>query len=101
MGTLRLEVPGTPIGSEIFQDAQSHLAGNHDMPVAEDRVGYNQTRSPVRPQRTRKPNVKYSQEDYDLSNISADIKQAGISGMSVKQSNTKERQVVWSSETWG
>ena len=87
-------------GGEIFHEAQSHLAGNHDMP-AENRVENNQTRSPVRPQRTRKPNVRYNQEEYDLSNISAHIKQAGLSGMSVKQISTKDRQVLWSPETWG
>ena len=86
-------------GGEIFHEEQSHL-DNHEVPVAEDRVD-NQTRSPVRPQRTRKPNVRYSQEEYDLSNISAHIRQAGISGMSVKQVNTKDRQVLWSPETWG
>ena len=88
-------------GGEILHQEQSHLAGNHDMPVAENRVENNLTRSPVRPQRTRKPNVRYNQEEYDLSNISAHIKQAGLSGMSVKQVSTKDRQVLWSPETWG
>ena len=88
-------------GGEILHEEQSHLAGNHDMPVAENRVENNLTRSPVRPQRTRKPNVRYNQEEYDLSNISAHIKQAGLSGMSVKQFSTKDRQVLWSPETWG
>ena len=88
-------------GGEILHEEQSHLAGNHDMPVAENRVENNQTRSPVRPQRSRKPNVRYSKEEYDLSTISAHIKQAGLSGMSVKQFSTKDRQVLWSPETWG
>ena len=88
-------------GDELLHEGQSHLAGDHDMPVAENRVDNNQARSPVRPQRTRKPNVRYSQEEYDLSNISAHIKQAGLSGMSVKQFSTKDRQVLWSPETWG
>ena len=86
---------------ETFHEAQTDLTVNHDMPVPEDRVDYNQTSSPVRPQRTRKPNVRYSQEEYDLSNISAHIKQAGLSVMSVKQMSTKDRQVLWSPETWG
>merc|ERR1711875_200731 len=82
-------------GGEIPHEEQSHLAGNHDMPVAENRVENNQTRSPVRPQRTRKLNVRYSQEEYDLSNISAHIKHAGLSGMSVKQVNTKDRHATY------
>ena len=88
-------------GGEILHEEQSHLAGNQDMPVAENSAENNQTRSPVRPQRTRKPNVRYSQEEYDLSNISAHIKQAGLFGMSVKQFRTKDGQVLWSPETWG
>ena len=84
---------------ETFHEAQTDLTVNHEMPVPEDRVDYNQTSSPVRPQRTRKPNVRYSQEEYDLSHISAHIKQAGLSGMSVKQFSTKDRQVLWSPET--
>ena len=39
-----------------------------DRQSAEERVE-SQTRSPGRPQRTRRPNVKYSQEEYDLSTI--------------------------------
>ena len=71
-----------------------------DMQAAEERID-RETRSPIRPQRSRKPNVRYSQEEYDLSNISAHIKHAGLSGMSVKQFSTKDRQVLWSPETWG
>ena len=71
-----------------------------DMQAAEERID-RETRSPIRPQRSRKPNVRYSQEEYDLSNISAHIKHAGLSGMSVKQVSTKDRQVLWCPETWG
>ena len=46
-----------------------------DMQAAEERVA-GQTRSPGRPQRTRRPNVKYSQEEYDLSTITVYSKQA-------------------------
>ena len=54
------------------------------MQSAGERVD-SQTRSPGRPQRIRKPNVKYSQEEYDLTAISAHSKQARISGISVGQ----------------
>ena len=69
-----------------------------DLQAAEERVD-SPTRSPGRPQRTRRPNVKYSQEEYDLSTISAHKKQARISGISVN--NMKNSLVVMSPESWG
>ena len=60
-----------------------------------------QTESPGRPQRTRRPNVKYSQEEYDLSLVSACVKQAGISGISARQVKRKDRMVLMSPEPWG
>ena len=71
-----------------------------DVQAAEERVE-SQTRSPGRPQRTRRPNVKYSQEEYDLSTISGHTKQARISGVTVEHFSTKDRQVLWNPETWG
>ena len=55
-----------------------------DMQAAEERID-SQTRSPSRPQRTRKPNVRYSQEEYDLTTISGHSRQARISGISVRR----------------
>ena len=66
----------------------THL-GQQDMRTTQYREDI-QTESPGRPQRTRKPNVKYSQEEYDLSRISAHIKQATLSGMSARQVNMKD-----------
>ena len=59
-------------------------SGQPDIQAAEERIDV-QTRSPSRPQRTRKPNVRYSQEEYDLTTISGHINQARISGISVRR----------------
>ena len=71
---------------------QTHLDDQQDMRTAEYR-NEAQTESPGRPQRTRRPNVKYSQEEYDLSEISASSRQAGISGISARQVKMKEMMV--------
>ena len=55
-----------------------------DMQTAEERID-SHTRSPIRPQRTRRPNVRYSQDEYDLTTISGHSRQAGISGLSVRR----------------
>ena len=55
-----------------------------DLQAAEERVD-SQLRSPGRPKRTKRPNIKYSQEEYDLSAISVHSKQERISAISVSQ----------------
>ena len=87
-------------GRDIPNEEQIQGNDHQDIRVAEDRVG-SQMRSPSRPQRARRPNVKYSQEEYDLSKISAHMKQAGISGISVKQFRRQDRLVFGSPESWG
>ena len=79
---------------------QTHLDDQQDMRTAGCRND-NETESPGRPQRTRRPNVKYSQEEYDLSSVSACVKQAGISGISARQVKRKDRMVLMSPEPWG
>ena len=86
--------------SGIPDEEPSHRDDQSEIGLAEDRVN-SQPRSPGRPQRTRKPNVKYSQEEYDLSTVSAHIKQAGLYGISVRQFSMKDRQLWWSPESCG
>ena len=77
---------------------QTHIDDQQDMGTAEGRND-SQTVSPGRPQRTRKPNVKYSQDEYDLSRISAHVKQTEISGISAEH-RVKDRMVLVSPEAW-
>ena len=70
----------------------THLDDQQEMRTTEYRNDI-QTELPGRPQRTRRPNVKYSQEEYDLTKISAHIKQAGISGISADQVKMKNMKV--------
>ena len=44
-----------------------------------------------RPQRDRKPNVRYSAEEYDLAKLSASKKGLLLSGLYVKQVRPKDR----------
>ena len=87
-------------GGDIPGVEPSQVNDHQDRKASEERVE-GQAESPNRPQRTRRPNVKYSQEEYDLSKISAHTKQAGISGISVEQYKMKDRLVLRSPESWG
>ena len=87
-------------GGGVPEVEQTHLDDQQDMRTAECRNDH-QAESPGRPQRTRRPNVKYSQEEYDLSGISAYNRQAGISGISARQVKRKDRMVLMSPEPWG
>ena len=44
-----------------------------------------------RPKRDRKPNVKYSAEEYDLDSVSASKRRLLLSGLYVKQGRPKDR----------
>ena len=44
-----------------------------------------------RPQRVRKPNVRYSAEEYDLAKLSASKKGLLLSGLYAKQVRPKDR----------
>ena len=44
-----------------------------------------------RPKRDRKPNVKYSSEEYELASVSASKRKLVLSGMFVKQGRLKNR----------
>ena len=60
----------TMTGRGDIPGVEPMLVDDHqDMKAAQERVE-SQTKSPSRPQRTRRSNVKYSQEEYDLLTFS-------------------------------
>ena len=44
-----------------------------------------------RPKRDRRPNVRYSAEEYDLASVSASKRRLVLSGVYVKQGRLKDR----------
>ena len=92
---------GNLAGADKMSDQEiGHVSNQRIVELSSDEVDNAQStkldldqsiQSPRRPQRTRRPNVRYDQREYELSTISAHMKRAELYGITVRQVGIEDR----------